>query len=150
MKSLALTLVAGATSLVLLSVAAKGEGTPQAADFPNIAKLEQFEPARNEMKCRGEFSAVALMSAAPEETVDYLGFLTVNGLPTAPFTLTLLPGDVTVRERIHWPITVTGRTVNVRFRLVAIGKNSKKGYQIAEVSKDYNLGKQHRGKYLGC
>jgi hypothetical protein len=142
--------VAGSICLALLPTAASSEAIPQVADFPNIAKLEQFEPANNEMRCGGEFLTVALMSAAAEEPVDYLGFLTVNGLPTAPFTLTLLPGDVTVRERMHWPIRVIGKAVNVRFRLVAIGKNSKRGYQVAEVSKDYNLGKKQRGKYQGC
>lgn len=76
------------------------------------------------------------MSSIANEPVEYIALLTVNGSPQPSFTTVLLPGDITVRQEFIWPVLFRGN-VSARFRLIAVGKVSKEGFELADISKEY-------------
>lgn len=141
------TLPLHALAMVLLSCFnfaawAAPDGTADIATRLNdLASLDCFVPVGSRIyKGKNLVSASLTLRADRLKAVEFLAILTVNGFPYGPFSITLTPGDIQLKETFTWPINIpNGPTASIRLRLVALESSSKRGLEILDVTKDFNI-----------
>jgi hypothetical protein len=122
---------------------------PALADIKDIAHFQTLMPHTSSL-VRGQrvkISARVEIVSYPEESIESTALLTVNGQSFKPFYTILTPGEIKGTEEFTWFVVATGNSLTVRFRLILIGNKSKEGYEVVDVTRDYQVkSPRHRPK----
>jgi hypothetical protein len=126
---------------------------PAFADIKDVAHFKALMPnAPSLIRGRSvKISATIEMVSYPEESVESTALLTVDGQSFKPFYTIITPGEIKANETFTWFTVATGKSMTVRFRFILIGNTSKAGYEVVDITRDYQVkGPSHRPTRSKC
>lgn len=88
---------------------------------------------------KSKFPVTVEVTKKDGREVEYFAFLSINGIPTAPFSFVLIGGPTIVRETFIWNVEIYGKEAIINFRLIGFDRDASVSYRIIDYSRTYSV-----------